>query len=59
MADKQLAKRKRGGTNGVNLLQYNLRLKGLPPTYESKSYTAWRSLHDMLQCASAVPVLGV
>ena len=47
-------KRKDGGTNGGNLRQYSL-----PPTYESKCYTAWRSLNDMLQCASAVPILGV
>ena len=55
----ETGKRKRGGTNGGNLIQYSLRLKGLPPTYTSKSYQVWRLLHDMLQRASAVPVLGV
>ena len=52
----EIGKRKRGGTKGGNLLQYSLRLKGLPPTYTPKSYQVWRLLHDMLQRASAVPV---
>jgi hypothetical protein len=55
----ETGKRKRGGTKGGNLLQYSLRLKGLPPTYTSKSYQVWKLLRDMLQSASAVPVLGV
>ena len=55
----ETGKRKRGGTKGGNLLQYSLRLKGLPPTYTSKSYQVWRLLHDMPLSANAVPVLGV
>jgi hypothetical protein len=51
--------RKSGGTQGGNILPYSLRLKGLPPTQTSKGYQVWRLLHDMLQRASAVPVLGV
>ena len=59
MADKQNRQAEEWRHKRRNLRQYSLRLKGLPPTYASKSYAVRASLHDMLQRASAVPVLGV
>jgi len=59
MADKRNRQAEAWRHKRRNLLQYSLRLKGLPPTYTSKSYQVWKLLHDMPQRASAVPVLGV
>ena len=59
MADERYRQAEEWRRNRWHLRQYSLRLKGLPPTFASKSTTVWASLHDMIQRASTVPVLGV
>ena len=38
---------------------YSLRVKGLPPTYASKSYEVWTTLQNMILSSTAVVLNGI
>ena len=59
MADERYLQAREWERNKWRLRQYNLRLKGLPPTFASSDRKVRASLCEMIQRASTVPLLGV